>query len=786
MNRKIDLETDDERLVRISQEMGLGLSQEEMTLVQAHFRDRGRVPTELELQAIGQAWSEHCSYKSSLPLLRRFILDIPSDVEVVLSEDAAVVGLDDEYVYVVALESHNHPSAIEPYGGAATGIGGVIRDILCMGALPIALIDGLFFASPTTAAEAVPPGTKAPRYLLERVVQGIADYGNRMGIPTCAGMIAFNPGYLTNCLVNVGCIGIAKREDIVRSRATRAGEILVLAGGKTGRDGIHGVTFASANLADDCVTKDRSAVQLGDPIVEEPLVHACLTANERRLIAGMKDLGGGGLSCAATEMVAAAGLGARIDLDRVHLREPLDPWEIWISESQERMLLAIAPEDLNETAAIFARRRVEFHPLGTVIEEPVVIVEQGGNELACMESKFLLEAPQPGWAALEREGTGLSAGSAATTGETEHAPRKFRFAEPTDYNRTLLDLLGAENIASRAFVVRQYDHEVGARTVTKPLQGKLISHSPADAVIIKPRIDSPVGLALTCDVNPRLTERDPFWGAASAVDEVCRNIAAAGAAVHSLADCLCLGDPRLPQQMASFEQVCRGLNFVAAALGIPFVSGNVSLYNETEKGPIPPTPTLIGVGVIVDIGDALTADFKGEGNLLFLIGRTEDELAGSEYSALLGIEGGIVPKVDPDQLGRNCAAMAAGAAKQVIAAAHDISGGGLGVCLAELTFGNGIGCLVDLHQLSDLRSDSKLFSESNSRFIVEIEPRHEQEFRSLFHGCQIDPIGRTGGERIKICDGRRELVDLPIDEALTVWEHGLAKYFQEERWISAS
>lgn len=784
MNRKINLEVDDRRLLRISQEMGLGLSQEEMTLVQERFRSRRRTPTELELQAIGQAWSEHCSYKSSLPLLHRFIIGIPSDVEIVLSEDAAVVGLDDEYVYVVALESHNHPSAIEPYGGAATGVGGVIRDVLCMGALPIALLDGLFFASPTTATEAVPPGTKAPRYLLNRVVEGISDYGNRMGIPTCAGMIALDPGYLTNCLVNVGCIGVARRDDIVRSRVTRAGEILVLTGGKTGRDGIHGVTFASANLAEESRSKDRSAVQLGDPIVQEPLVHACLQANEHRLISGMKDLGGGGLSCAVVEMVAAAGLGARIDLDRVHLREPLDPWEIWISESQERMLLAIAPENLDEAAAIFARWRVEFHPLGAVIEEQAVLVEQAGEELARLETDFLLNAPQPAWSALSGDRAEPHTNSPPKTGGAQRV--SCPFPEPADYNRTLLDLLGAENIASRAFVVRRYDHEVGARTVTKPLQGGLVSHSPADAVIIKPRIDSPVGLALTCDVNPRFTARDPFWGAASAVDEVCRNLAAAGATAHSLADCLCLGDPRVPQQMASFEQICRGLHFVAAALGIPFVSGNVSLYNETESGPIPPTPTLIGVGVIKDIGDALTADLKGEGNLLFLIGRTEDELAGSEYLALLGMEEGIVPKVDPEQLGKDCAAMVEGAANGIIATAHDISAGGLGVCLAELTFGGSIGCRVDLHPLGDLRSDIKLFSESNSRFIVEIAPRHEQEFHRIFHGCSVDLIGRTGGRRIEIHDGRRELVDLSIDEARAVWEHGLAKYFQEERWMSAS
>ena len=341
MNQLIDLQVSDEELDQISARLALGLNRQEMGRIKAYFQRLKRSPSELELQALGQAWSEPCSYKTSAPVLRRYILDIPSDTEIITMEDAGVVGLDDEFAYVVALESHNHPSAVEPYGGAATGVGGVIRDVLCMGALPIALADGLFFASSATAPEDVPRGTKPPRYLIEGVVHGISDYGNRMGIPTCAGMIAFHSGYLTNCLVNVGCIGVVRREEIVHSRAGEAGELLILAGGRTGRDGIHGANFASATLSEERATQNRSAVQLGDPITEEPLVHACLEANRRGLIAGMKDLGAGGISGVVAEMVGAAGLGAQIELDRVQLREDLAPWEIWVSESQERMLLAV-------------------------------------------------------------------------------------------------------------------------------------------------------------------------------------------------------------------------------------------------------------------------------------------------------------------------------------------------------------------------------------------------------------------------------------------------------------
>jgi len=789
MNRTIDINLSADALMQISQRFGLGLSKEEMLHIQAHFRKLDRLPTELELQALGQGWSEHCSYKSSLPLLRRWIIDLPTETEVLLSEDAGVVGLDDEHVYVVKIESHNHPSAIEPYGGAATGIGGVIRDVLCMGALPIALIDGLFFASPQTPTATVPVGVKAPRYLLNRVVEGISDYGNRIGIPTCAGMIAFHPSYLANCLVNVGCIGVARREEIVRSRVSRTGEILVLVGGKTGKDGIHGVTFASANLSSESESKDRSAVQLGAPIIEEPLIHACLDANKERLISGMKDLGGGGLSCAVTEIVGAAGLGARIDLAAVHRREEMEPWEIWVSESQERMLISVAPQNLDKIAAIFQRWQVEFRQIGEVIAERTIIVTHQGTELARMDGHFLLTPPQ-----LAHIDSNIKSEDQSIFSPPKLEPEQDKiitspcksFPEPSDYNEILLQLLAAENIASRAFVIRQYDYEVGARTITKPLQGRQITSSPADAVIIKPLSDSYIGLALTCDMTPQFTARDSFWGAAAAVDEVCRNLAAAGAVPHSLADCLCMGNPTIPQRMKELEQSCRGLHFVARALALPFVSGNVSLYNETDIGSIVPTPTLLGVGIINDIRTSLTVDLKEEGNLLFLVGRTEDELAGSEYFTLLGREDGAIPRVDPVQLQTNCKAMARGAAAKVIVAAHDLSAGGIGVCLAELTFGSGIGCQVDLQVLNSLRADSKLFSESNSRFIVEVPLRQEANFRTLFRDCSLYLLGTTGGERIQINDNGCTLIDITVTNARTAWEQGLSKHFQEERWISAS
>ncbi|HOP09017.1 MAG TPA: AIR synthase-related protein, partial [Candidatus Methanofastidiosa archaeon] len=343
---EIDLNVPDEGLKSLSEETGTGLSVDELRVIRDYFSKEGRNPNDIELQALGQAWSEHCCYKSSKYYLKKYLFnfDAPQNL-FVIKEDAGLVEFDKDHAYAVALESHNHPSAIEPYGGAATGIGGILRDVVCMGAQPIALMDPIFFAPPTTPSENIPKGVKHPKYIFSGVVDGIRDYGNRVGIPTVAGMTSFHEGYLGNCLVNVGCVGIVRKDDIIYSRVGGVGDIFVLAGGGTGRDGIHGVTFASKELDDESQTSSRSAVQVGDPIMKEPLIHACLEANEKKLLTGLKDLGGGGLSCVVGEMALAGGFGAIVDLENVHLKEQdMLPWEIWVSESQERMMMSVKDE----------------------------------------------------------------------------------------------------------------------------------------------------------------------------------------------------------------------------------------------------------------------------------------------------------------------------------------------------------------------------------------------------------------------------------------------------------
>ncbi len=372
----------DDQLVELSNESGTVLSLEEMRRIRDFFKEKGRNPTDVELQSIGQAWSEHCCYKSSKIYLKQYVFGINTR-QVIDRGDAGVMEFDKDHAYALRIESHNHPSAVEPYGGAATGIGGIIRDVLCMGAQPIALVDPLFFGPLDHPFEKLPRGIKHPKYLFGGIVAGIRDYGNRVGLPTVSGGVWFDESYVGNCLVNVGCVGIAEKKNIRKNAVRGAGDVLVLVGGRTGRDGIHGVTFASAVLTKESETESRGAVQLGDPIMKEPVIHAVLEANEKGLVNGMKDLGGGGLSCVVGEIALAGGCGAEVDLSNVPLKEEgLAPWEIWVSESQERMMLSVSPRNVDEVLHVFKLWDVPATPVGKVIrEKSVKLYFQGGTSL---------------------------------------------------------------------------------------------------------------------------------------------------------------------------------------------------------------------------------------------------------------------------------------------------------------------------------------------------------------------------------------------------------------------
>ncbi len=748
----------DEQLNAIAAESGTGLSQEEMKALVGYFGKVGRNPTDVELQSLGQAWSEHCCYKSSKQILREFVFGIDNP-QVIDRGDAGVMEFDAENAYSLRIESHNHPSAVEPYGGAATGIGGIVRDVLCMGCQPVALIDPLFFGRLDTPPEKIQKGAKHPTYLFDGVVSGIRDYGNRIGVPTLSGSVVFDDSYTGNCLVNVGCVGIARKEHLYKNRVGGVGDNLVLVGGRTGRDGIHGVTFASAVLTEDSETESRGAVQLGDPITKEPVIHAVLEVARRGLITGMKDLGGGGLSCVCGELAYAAGFGAEVHLDKVPLKEEgLLPWEIWVSESQERMMLAVTDANLEEVLHVFKFNDVEANVVGRVIPEQSARVFFKGVKVLDMELKFLTGGPEY---CRPRE-------VRAPAQRVAEAPAKRKL----DHNRALLGLLASENICSRDWVIRQYDHEVRGCTVLKPLQGVIGHSSHGDASVLKPVEESWKGLAVATAVNPWVTAIDPYRGGKGVIDEMCRNLVAVGAMPHAFSNCLNFGNPERPERLGEFHEAVRGLGEAAAALGIPTPSGNVSFYNESETGSVMPTVVILGTGIVPDVRNAITSDLKKAGNFMFIVGRTGPEMGGSAYYRLTGASSPLVPDTDLPCLKRSIDAMLAAMSEGLVRSCHDISDGGLAVAIAEMCIGGQLGAEMDLEALGEISSEAALFSESNTRWLVEVEQTKAEPFEQALGGLAIR-IGEVGGKELSICSGEEILVSQPIEALEEAWKNTL-------------
>jgi len=728
-------------LAQISDRMGLALSIDEMVRIQAHFEGLRRDPTEVELQSLGQAWSEHCCYKSSKVFLKEFIFPVQAPY-VIDRGDAGVVEFDEDHAYALRIESHNHPSAIEPYGGANTGIGGILRDVLAMGAQPIALADPLHFGPLDYPMEKLPRGTKHPKYLFGGVVAGIRDYGNRVGVPTVAGCIVFDEGYVGNIVVNVACVGFGKKSQIVRNRVGSAKDVFILGGGRTGRDGIHGVTYASVDLTDRAVEGwEAGAVQLGDPILKEPLIQACVESAQAGLLDGLKDLGGGGLSCVIGEMALAGGFGAEVDLEKVPLKEEgLAPWEIWVSESQERMMLAVRPENVDSVLKIFDLYDVPATVIGRVIPEKVCRVRYQGTVVLEMDLPFYTGGP---------EYSRPYEAPAALPSQDLRLPR-----EPQDYRSTILKILASPNVASKEYVIRQYDHEVRASTVLKPLQGVIGKAAHGDASVIRPRIDSWRALAIAVASTPAFTAIDPYRGGATAVDEVCRNLVSVGASPHALTDCLNFGNPEKPDRLWSFREAVRGIGTTAKALGIPIPSGNVSFYNESTRGPCPPTPVVLGVGIVEDLRQCVTSDFKRAGDPVVLVGSTQADLGGSEY---LRLRGGTapVPSVDPMGLRASMDHLLRAIREGTVAAAHDLSHGGLAIAAAEMCLGGDVGADLKTTAMDPMRWDIQLFSESNGRWLIEVAGHRYDEFTHLMEGIPATYLGTTGERSLHLGRGRQ-------------------------------
>ncbi len=745
-----------ESVVQVSDEIGWGLSTTELAAIKDHFQGLERNPTDIEIEALGQGWSEHCCYKTSKPVLREHVFGIAED-KVLVREDAGVVDFDDEHVYAVRIESHNHPSAIEPYGGAATGVGGILRDITCMGAQPMAVADMLFFGPPDLPDDELPSGTNHPTYLTQGVIAGIRDYGNRVGIPNLTGSIHFHPDYTTNCLVNVGCLGVGKKEHLTHSRSGPPGSIWVLAGGRTGRDGIHGVTFASKELSEESAA-DVPAVQLGDPITKEPLIHACLECIEAGLVRGMKDLGGGGLSCAVGEMCEAGGVGADIELSEVHLKaDGMKPWEIWVSESQERMMLSVAPDDLDDVLAIFQLWDVPAVVLGEATENTNIKARWHGEVIFDLDPIFVYEGPE-----VDRP----SQPPAPAQPGADPGP-------PPAWDKAVLQVLADPNVACRAPMLREYDHTVRASTIVPPWIGELNSDGHNDASVIKPLEDSWRGLTLATGLNPALTAVDPYWGSLSALDELVRNLACVGARIDTIADCLNFPNPEKPEGMWRFKESCRALGTGARALDVPFVSGNVSLYNESHAGAVPATPTLLGVGVLEDVRKSVTSDLKG-GDLV-LVGETGPDFGGSVYASL-NEAGGSVGQVDLDRLQASMEAVVSAIEQDLVTAAHDPSEGGLVACLAEMAFGGQTGFTVDLTSVHD-EGEVALFAESPTRWVLETQDADALITHLEQAGVPATRLGTTQADRLTIQHNERTLVELGLNTAYDAWHGGLTRFF---------
>ena len=741
----VDLEED---LAEIASKLGLGLLPDEMEKVKDYFEKENRKPTDVELQAIDQAWSEHCCYKSSKPVLEETVFGLKSSKKVIAREDAGIMEFDEQHYYAVGLESHNHPSALDPYGGSATGIGGILRDVVCMGAQPIALIDPLFFGNLDTPRDTLAEGVKHPRYLMGGVVAGIRDYGNRVGIPTVAGQVAFHPKYTGNPLVNVGCVGIVEKELMIHSKAGDVGDIYILAGGRTGRDGIHGVTFASRDL-DAGADEDLGAVQLGDPITKEPLMHLCLELNEMGLLTGMKDLGGGGLSCVVGELALDGGFGAKVDLEKVHLKvDNMPPWEIWVSESQERMMFTVTPENVNKVLDRCKAWDVEAVTIGEVISEKRNIVNYNGTEILNLDLDFTTGGP------VYKRPYNLPE---YDIGKASPLPKY-----PDDISKQIIDVISQPEVASKDWVIRQYDHEVRGKTVLKPIQGPIGKEVPGDSSVIKPVENSWKGLALTSDVNPYLMEANPYHGTMSAVEEVCRNLASVGARIDSLADCLCFGNPRRPDIMGQFKASCEALRDAAISVDVPYVSGNVSLYNETADGAIPPTPVLMGIGLVKDIRKCVTSDMKNEGTI-WIVGKTKNEMGASLYYRTLGLECSKVPTTNFQTFMPRMEQLIQAIENKEVLACHDISNGGLALSIIEMCM-SGVGAEINLN--SDLRADIELFSESNGRWVVQVAPGFESKFKRRF-----DFAEKIGDVTDKIIFNKNgdQIANLQIDKVRKEW-----------------
>jgi phosphoribosylformylglycinamidine synthase len=825
------------QLELLSRERTLSLTLVELEVIQQHFRSEGRDPTDIELETIAQTWSEHCSHKTLTGrvtytdengtrhfnnLLKETIFAATERIRQELGEhdwcvsvfqdNAGIVKFDERHHVAFKVETHNRPSAIEPYGGANTGVGGVIRDTLGtgLGAKPIANTDVFCFAPPDTPAADLPPGVLHPRRIMRGVVSGVRDYGNRMGIPTVNGAICFDPRYVGNPLVFCGNVGLVPHN--MAFKEAQPGDLIVAVGGRTGRDGIHGATFSSAELTHESEKVSGGAVQIGNAITEKMVLDVLLAARDEGLYTAVTDCGAGGFSSAVGEM--GADIGAEVWLEKAPLKYAgLSYTEIWISEAQERMVLAVPETKWPRLSALCESENVEAVVIGRFAPTGKLELKYEGTSVGQLDMHFL----HGGRPKVQRQATYARK---SEVGSQKSARPNSDLRSPTsDFNAVILRLLSSLNIASKEWVIRQYDHEVQGGSVVKPLVG-VANDGPSDAAVLRPVLSSRRGLVIACGLNPRYGDIDPYHMAACAIDEAVRNCVAVGADPSQIAilDNFCWGYTDRPETLGALVRAALGCYDVAVALGTPFISGKDSLNNEfsyvadgqKQTIQIPHTLLISALGQIADVSRAVTMDFKAAGNLIYQVGWTKHELGGSELcsptlrvgqavpgdSALLAhTECGptSVPEVDPATAKRTFAAVHAAIYQGLVRACHDPSEGGLAVAVAEMAFAGGLGARV---RLADVPHDSSvdpkaddlgtilLFAESASRFVLEVEPHHRDTLEAIFrqHDVPLAHIGEvTDSARLQVAAAPHAgheppaawLIDLPIAELKEAWQKPL-------------
>ncbi|RLT32091.1 MAG: phosphoribosylformylglycinamidine synthase subunit PurL [Chloroflexi bacterium] len=788
---------DEASLLALSGERMLSLDGAEMKAIQDYFDELERSPTDVELETLAQTWSEHCVHKTfrskiifrwwSVDGHTRALREIPGLLKYYLRratetvnrawlrsafvDNAGIIAFDDDFDLAFKVETHNHPSALEPYGGANTGIGGVVRDIIGVSARPIACTDVLCFAPQDFPQNELPAGLLHPARIREGVVAGIGDYGNKLGLPTVNGAVVYDAGYLGNPLVFAGCVGLLPRHS--HPTAPQLGDRVVVLGGRTGRDGLHGATFSSAELTHETSESAGSAVQIGDPITEKGLIELIEAARDARLYTAITDCGAGGLSSACGEM--GKELGVEVELSEVALKYPgLTPWEIWLSEAQERMVLAVPQENLPRLQELADSWDVEVRVLGLFTGDGALHVTYQGRPVAHLGMKFLHD----GWPARQMQAEYRD--RRPEIGDWRLEIRRLA-ADPqspiSNLSNLLLRLLSHPSVASKEAIVRTYDHEVRGGTLVRPFTGPQMD-GPSDAAVLKPlgTWQHNRAFSLSVGINPLLGKRDPYAMAVSAIDEAFRNAVAVGADPDQIAllDNFCWGNPKLPDRLGSLVRAAQGCYDGSLAYNAPFISGKDSLYNEFNGQPIPGTLLISAIGIVPDIHHTCTSDLKAAGNRLYLIGESAPELGGSLLFHLLGIDSGDPPKMPQEPLARYTAlhrAIQAG----LVQSCHDLSEGGLAVALAEMCIGGRLGLQVEGGKVQvaggDLSAVEVLFGESNGRLLVEVRPEDASALEALFAGLPLSEIGAVSTEgRLVVELEEGSVLDLAVEQLVSAWK----------------